>query len=151
MSKNNMTFHVLVKNILVLNSVKVGDKLIINSSNNLLIDPPFILRSFFRSCSPQSREKTHLFIIDLILKISKELTKYLYFHHNQSNYSIDQLYIKNWEDFDFYLSEMKNISKSIDILSETYKRDKTFIRKFKLNKNLIDEMNPNYQSIGILQ
>ena len=42
------------------------------------------------------------------------------------------------------------MKESINILSETYKKDKSFSKKLKLTCDLIDKLNPHYRGSSLI-
>lgn len=139
-----MEFQLLTYNLLILNSVIPGDKLsIIN--NRLYIDEVSLFRPFYRYFYSQNREKTHVFIINLINNMANELSKFYLLTTNKSKLNINNLNIKNLADYNYYLLEFKNIKNSLKNLSKSYENDKLFSRKLLLNCNLIDELDPEHR------
>ena len=139
----------LISNVNLFNSIKEGDKLIIND-NKLIIDEPYFFRPIVRYFYSNNREKSHKFIIKLIDDLSVELAKFYIYSINKSKFSSDEINIKDFEEFDDYFLRYKKMKESINILSETYKKDKAYSRKLKLTCDLIDELNPHYRSSNLI-
>ena len=139
-------FKLLIKNVNLFNSIKEGDKLIINSDNELVIDEPYFFRPIVRYFYSNNREKSHKFIAKLIDDLSIELAKFYIYSINQSKFSSDEINIKDFNEYDDYFIRYKKMKYSINIISETYKKDKSYSRKLKLTCDLIDKLNPPYRN-----
>lgn len=143
-------FKLLIKNVNLFNSIKEGDKLIINSDNELVIDEPYFFRPIVRYFYSNNREKSHKFIAKLIDDLSVELAKFYIYSINKSKFSSDEINIKDFKEYDDYFIRYKKMKESINILSETYKKDKSYSRKLKLTCDLIDKLNPPYRSSNLI-
>ena len=151
-----INFSLLIKNVDTLNSIEINDKLnlicIENSEEKILtIEKPYFFRSIVRSFRYKNKEKLNLFIINLIQNLSIELSKFYLFSINKSKYSFDNINIKNFLEYDEYFEKFNKIKDSLLILQDTYKDDKEYLRKLKLNYNLVESNNPNYNSFSILE
>ena len=143
-------FNLLINNIRTLNLLKEGDKIIIKD-DNIYIEKPSYYRPLSRYFNNQTREKTNLFLIKIINKLSLELTKYYFYSINQSKYEKNILNVKNQQEYDEFLKLYLSIKESIKTLSNTYKKDKEFSRKLILNINLVDSNHPNYRKLNLLK
>lgn len=143
-----MDFEKLIDNIIVFNSIVYNDKLCI-FDGRLTIQESSIYRPLYRYYYSQTREKTHLFLINMIKNMSDELCKFTFLLNNKSKYKIKNLNIKNLQEYNYYLSEYLKLKNSVEILAETYKLDKTFKKKMMLNINLIDDYNPKNRWINL--
>ena len=142
-------FVLLISNVNLFNSIKEDDKLIIND-NKLMIDEPYLLRPIVRYFYSNNREKSHKFIIKLIDDLSVELAKFYIYNINKSKFSPDEINIKDFNEYDDYFIRYKKMKESINILSETYKKDKSFSKKLKLTCDLIDKLNPHYRGSSLI-
>lgn len=143
-----MNFKKLMDNIVIFNSIVYNDKLCI-FEGRLTIQESNINRPLYRYFYSQTREKTHLFLISMIKNMSDELCKFNFLLKNKSKYKINNLNIKNLQEYNYYLSEYLNLKNSVETLAETYKFDKTFKKKMMLNINLIDDYNPKNRWINL--
>ena len=143
-----MDFEKLMDNIVIFNSIVYNDKLCI-FDGRLTIQESSIYRPLYRYFYSQTREKIHLFLINMIKNMSDELYKFNFLLKNKSKYKINNLNIKNLQEYNYYLSEYLNLKNSVETLAETYKLDKTFNKKMMLNINLIDDYNPKNRWINL--
>lgn len=139
-------FKLLIKNVKTLNLIQVKDKLNISKENVLSIDKKCFYRSFTRYINSQNREKSNLFIINLINDLSTELSKFYLYNTNKSKYKKEELNINNFNEYDEYYKLYKKIQDSILLLRETYKDDKLFVKKLNHTYNRVDALNPYYRS-----
>lgn len=145
-----MTFNNLIFNIDILNKIKLNDKIIIKD-NKIIIDKKCLLRPIKRFISKNNREKTYLFLYkNIFLELITEFNKYIFFINNMSNFSKNEIYIKNsaiYFDLYFKLNKFKN---SLYLLKNTYKKDIYFIRKLTIFIKIINKILPNILSFTII-
>lgn len=100
----------LISNVNLFNSIKEGDKLIIND-NKLIIDEPYFFRPIVRYFYSNNREKSHKFIIKLINDLSVELSNFYINSINKSKFFS--------EEFDDYFLRYKKMKESIESLRDS--------------------------------
>lgn len=143
-------FILLLRNLDVINNIKINDKIIIND-NIISIDKYSIFRPITRRCSKQNREQIHLYLIKMIEDLIRHLEYFVEYKSlkNQKDKKIPKITtIDKYFEIQYKYLNLKNI---VDILIETYKSDKEYCRKLFLLKERINRTDPNYYTYYLLQ
>ena len=117
-----MNFNNLIKNLDLLNKLKLNNKIIIKDDKKIINKNNFT-SPIFRSLKKQNRYKTLQFLYDKIFIILiEELNNFIKFF-NKDYYNSLQLNIFSKENFFFYLNKLNNLKKSLYNLKLTYNND----------------------------
>jgi len=143
-----MDYDLLIKNIDVLNNIKVTEKLLL-FKHTLSIDNARCSRPVYRCFNRQNRNKIYIYIIKLLDDISLELCKFNMYNIKQSNFKLEELNIKSREDYFRMYKKMDDMKHVFDVLKITYNRDREYVRKLDLLKNKIFELNPEYRRLRL--
>lgn len=131
-----MNYDDLIYNLDTLNRIQIYDKIIIRK-NIFIINTQSKCRPIYRYIYNHDREKLYYFLLKIIDYVLLDLDKYYIYDLGLSKYNINELNIKNKNEYIIILQKLFNIKLSIDILQETYNSDKEFCKKINLLKNRI--------------
>ncbi len=143
-----MNYDRLIKNIDVLNNIKINEKLLL-FEYTLSINNPSCYRPIYRYLNKQNRDKIYIFIIKLLDDISLELCKFNMYNMKQSKFKLEELNIKSKEDYFIIYKKMDDMKCTLGILNITYSNDKEYVRKIDMLKNRIFELNPEYRRLRL--
>lgn len=149
-----MNFNNLIKNLDLLNKLKVNNKIIIKD-DKIIIDKNNFTSPILRLLKNQNRYKTVQFLYNKIFIILiDELNNFIKFF-NKDYYNSLQLNIFSKENYFFYLNKLNNLKKSLYNLKLTYNNDILFNDKInnfitKIDKILNTNINVYTNTIIII-
>ena len=149
-----MNFNNLIKNLDLLNKLKVNNKIIIKD-DKIIIDKNNVTSTILRLLKNQNRYKTVQFLYNKIFIILiDELNNFIKFF-NKDYYNSLQLNIFSKENYFFYLNKLNNLKKSLYNLKLTYNNDILFNNKInnfitKIDKILNTNINVYTNTIIII-
>ena len=141
-----MKFENIILNLNVINSIKCNEKLIIKD-NIVSIDKPTYFRFIKRTINNYNREQTNLFILKLIEYCILEMNRYILFQNNKSNFTIDDLEIKNDTQYSQLFWKFIDLKHAVQKLKNTYKSDSEFVKKLDL---IIQKISFDYENFTTL-